>query len=252
MANWGYKVRTRNLYDPGSAKPYRISRSKIDLFMECPRCFYMDRRLGVPRPAGFPFNLNSLVDTLLKREFDHYRKLRQPHPLMKQHGVDAIPFEHPKLDQWRDALRRGVEHHDQATNLVITGGIDDVWINPREELIVVDYKATAKNGEVTIDAPWQISYKRQIEVYQWLFRRNGFQVSNTGYFVYCNGDTDRESFDSRIDFKVNLIPYNGNDDWVENATRDISGCLRGEHIPDPGPACDFCKYRAATRPVEDQ
>lgn len=146
MADWSYRVRTRNLYDPGSPKPFRISRSKIDLFLKCPRCFYQDRRLGVPRPAGFPFNLNSLVDTLLKREFDHYRKLRQPHPLMKQHGVDAIPFDHPKLDQWRDALRRGVKHHDQATNLVITGGIDDVWINPSEELIVVDYKATAKTA----------------------------------------------------------------------------------------------------------
>ncbi len=182
--------------------------------MECPRCFYLDRRLGVGRPAGFPFNLNSIVDTLLKREFDHYRKLRQPHPLMEQNGVDAIPFDHPKLDRWRDALHAGVEYHEAVTNLMMTGGIDDVWIDQDENLLVVDYKATAKNGEVGIDAPWQISYKRQIEVYQWLFRRNGFQVSNTGYFVYCNGDTSREAFEARIDFKINVIPYDGNEPWV--------------------------------------
>ncbi len=37
-------------------------------------------------------------------------------------------------------------------------------MNCPEELIVVDYKATAKNGDVCIDAPWQVGYKRQIEV----------------------------------------------------------------------------------------
>ncbi|MGH8248319.1 MAG: PD-(D/E)XK nuclease family protein, partial [Gammaproteobacteria bacterium] len=84
--------RTRNLYFPGSAKPFRLSRSKVELFVACPRCFYLDRRLGVAPPSGPPFNLNSAVDELLKREFDTYRKLSQPHPLMERSGVDAIPY----------------------------------------------------------------------------------------------------------------------------------------------------------------
>lgn len=152
----------------------------------------------------------------------------------------------PQLDRWRDALRAGVEYHHEDTNLMITGGIDDVWIDKDENLLVVDYKATAKNGEVGIDAPWQISYKRQIEVYQWLFRRNGFQVSNTGYFVYCNGDTDREEFDARIDFKVKLIPYLGNDGWIDQAVSDIHTCLKDDAVPDPGKDCDYCKYKMAS------
>ena len=65
--------RSRNIYDPKSDKPFKISRSKIDRFVECPRCFYVDRRLGTDRPPGFPFNINSAVDTLLKKEFDVYR-----------------------------------------------------------------------------------------------------------------------------------------------------------------------------------
>ena len=250
MADWSYKVRTRNLYDPAAPKPYRISRSKIDLFLECPRCFYMDRRLGVGRPPGFPFNLNSLVDTLLKREFDQYRQAGTPHPLMGSNGVDAVPYRHPDLDRWRDALRAGVEYHDPGTNLVITGGIDDVWINPAEELIVVDYKATAKNGEVSIDAPWQISYKRQLEVYQWLFRQNGYRVNDTGYFVYCNGDTSRPEFDARIDFKIKLIPYRGNDGWISKTIDELAACLGQDNLPAAGTDCDYCKYRIATAGVE--
>jgi len=31
--------RTRNVYDPACGKPYAVSRSKLDLFLECPRCF---------------------------------------------------------------------------------------------------------------------------------------------------------------------------------------------------------------------
>ena len=72
----GYKYnphRSRNLYDPKSKMPFKISRSKIDRFVECPRCFYIDRRLGTDRPPGFPFNINSAVDTLLKTEFDTHR-----------------------------------------------------------------------------------------------------------------------------------------------------------------------------------
>jgi hypothetical protein len=68
---------------------------------------------------------------------------------------------------------------------VITGGVDDMWINHQGEYIVVDYKATSKKTEVTLDADWQIGYKRQMEIYQWLFGKNGYKVSNTGYFVYC-------------------------------------------------------------------
>jgi hypothetical protein len=74
---------------------------------------------------------------------------------------------------------------------VITGGVDDMWVSPEGESIVVDYKATAKYTQVTLDADWQIGYRRQMEIYQWLFRKNGYKVSDTSYFVYCNGNTDK-------------------------------------------------------------
>ena len=62
-----YKGRRKTyLYIPGTLYPFRISRSKIDLFLNCPRCFYLDRRLGVAQPPGYPFSLNSAVDKLLK------------------------------------------------------------------------------------------------------------------------------------------------------------------------------------------
>lgn len=235
--------RARNLYDPSSKEPFRISRSKIDLFLNCPRCFYLDRRLGVGQPPGFPFALNSAVDKLLKKEFDLHRAARTKHPLMETYGVDAVPMAHEKIDQWRDSLGGGITYLHPDTNLIITGGIDDLWVTPKGELIIVDYKATAKDTEVNLDADWQIGYKRQMEVYQWLFRKNGYEVSRTGYFVYVNGRTDREAFDGRLEFDVKLIPYEGNDSWVEGAVRDIHACLGQSEIPPAGAECDYCAYR---------
>jgi len=78
-------------YQPAQDTPFRISRSKVDLFLNCPCCFYLDVRLGVKRPPGFPFNLNSAVDALLKKEFDHYRA-RVSRILCKRRLITAEAF----------------------------------------------------------------------------------------------------------------------------------------------------------------
>ena len=173
---------------------WRLSRSKIDLFVACPRCFYLDNKLGVARPKGYPFNLNSAVDKLLKKEFDTHRAAQSTHPLMKAYGLDAVPFAHPGMEGWRDSLKRGIQYRHPATGMLVSGGVDDVWITPQKELIIVDYKATAKDGEVNLDAEWQDGYKHQMEVYQWLLRGDGHKVSDTGYFVYANGISKKDGF----------------------------------------------------------
>lgn len=249
MSQYYNPKRTRNVYDPGEIKPFKVSRSKIDLFIECPRCFYLDRRLGVGRPPGFPFNLNSAVDTLLKKEFDVFRALGTPHPLMQKNDVDAVPFAHPDLDEWRENFK-GVQYTHTPTRFTVTGAVDDIWINSAGELIVVDYKSTAKNGVITLDEKWKDGYKRQMEVYQWLLRRNMFEVSDMGYFVYANGITKNDTFDNKLEFEVTLLPYTGNDAWVEDVLYDMYACLHNEEIPPPGPDCDHCAYREAARREE--
>lgn len=246
MSEYYKPHRTRNIYEPTPEKLFRLSRRKLDLFLECPRCFYFDRRLGVERPPGYPFNLNSAVDALLKREFDTHRAAGTVHPLCEALGLKLVPFRHEFIDEWRDSLRRGITHAVTGTNIVLTGGVDDVWVDPAtEELVIVDYKATSKNGEVSLDADWQIGYKRQMEIYQWLFRRNGFAVSDTGYFVYCNGRADGPTFDGRLDFDIKLIPYVGNDSWVEQAVREAHACLVSGEVPAPGEGCDYCGFVGA-------
>lgn len=243
-------ARAGSTFDPASKEPFRVSRSKIDQFIECQRCAYLDMRLGVKRPSMPSFTLNNAVDELLKREFDIHRAARTTHPLLKEYGLDAVPFDDPRMEEWRDALRRGIAYHHEPTNLLVRGGIDDVWETPTKELIIVDYKATSKKiGPKTEDDLYD-AYKRQVEIYQWLFRQNGFTVSPTAYFVYVNGKSDMNAFDGKLEFDIDLIPYTGSDTWVEPAIIDLKAMLVKDEIPAVGTSfgggpCEHCTYREA-------
>lgn len=242
MSDYYKAQRSRNLYEPTADKPFKLSRSKLDLFISCPRCFYLDRRLGVGRPPGFPFALNSAVDALLKQEFDLHRANNTQHPLLEKYGVDARPVAHKDLEVWR-ANFQGVQYLHEPTNLLITGAIDDLWQNSQQQYIVVDYKATAKAEPITaLDKDWHAGYKRQMEIYQWLLRQNGYDISSTGYFVYCNGKMDKQAFDARLEFDITLIPYEGHSDWVEGAITNAHACLNSKTAPSPASDCDYCAY----------
>jgi len=167
---------------------------------------------------------------------------------MKHYKVNAVPFAHPDLDRWRSNFD-GISYRVPRTNLELFGAIDDVWMKPKGELIIVDYKATSKEDAMTIDEEWQGGYKRQMEIYQWLFTSNGFKVDKRGYFVYCNGKTDRAAFDGKLEFDIELFPYDGDTSWVEKTVGEAYACLQSGKIPPLSADCDFCKYRKAAKEI---
>ncbi|HEX2792250.1 MAG TPA: PD-(D/E)XK nuclease family protein [Candidatus Paceibacterota bacterium] len=234
-ADWNY-----------GGRKWRLSRSKIELFNECPRCFYLDNKLGTARPRGPAFTLNIAVDALLKKEFDAHRVEKSAHPLMKQYGIDAVPFAHASMNTWRENFE-GIEFKHEATGFTISGAVDDIWVTPDGQLIVVDYKATSKDGTITTlsDSSWEGSYKRQMGVYQWLLRQNGFDVSPMGYFVYANAASDGKAFDAKLEFEVTVVPCEGDTGWIDDILPKIKEALDSDAIPPVGAACEFCPYREA-------
>lgn len=225
---------------------WRLSRSKIDLFVECPRCFYIDNKLGTARPRGPAFTLNVAVDELFKREFDMHRKAGTSHPIMKEYGIDAVPFAHKDIDTWRDNFA-GLEYVHEGTGLTVSGAVDDIWVKPDGSLIVVDYKSTSKPGTIKTlaDSSWEDQYRRQIGVYQWLLTQMGFTVDPVGYFVYANADGSREVFDNTLHFETTLVPCEGDTSWIEPTLEGIKACLDNDAFPPSSNTCEFCPYREA-------
>lgn len=219
--------------------------------MQCPRCFWLDARMKIKRPSGPPFNINKAIDELFKKEFDIHRAAGTQHPLQVKFKVAAKPYVHKDIDQWRHNFT-GVYTVHEPTKLHVFGAVDDVWVNDKDELIVVDYKATAKDKPVTDLGPvggWQDGYRRQMEIYQWLLRANGHKVSNTGYFVYATGDMNADGFNDVVQFTTHVFSHEGTDDWVDDTLKKMKECLDGE-MPEIGVAamggpCEFCTYARA-------
>jgi hypothetical protein len=221
----------------------QLSRSKIELFIECPRCLYLDVARGIPRPGGPPFTLNNAVDALMKAEFDRYRAAGEPHPLFATVGLDAVPLRHPDMDRWRHNFT-GVRWKDDVTGWTLFGAVDDLWQAPGGELIVADYKATAR-AETPGERHLYPSYRRQMDVYQFLVRRQGFEVSNRGWFVYTNGDGRAAEWGEKLCFRTNLVPYDGDDAWVLDVFRRAVATVEQATVPVAAEGCEFCAYVAS-------
>jgi RecB family exonuclease len=227
----------------------KLSRSKLELFTECQRCFWLDVKMGVKRPPGFPFTINNAIDFLLKAEFDVHREKGTKHAVMEKNNIDAIPFAHENLNKWRHNFT-GIQFEHKPTDFLVYGAVDDLWINPDGELMVVDYKATGAKQHQIYE-----SYGRQMEIYQWLLRQNGFDVSRTGYFVFAQVNKG-EGFGNgtaALAFDLYVEPYTAADDggesWIEHALLNAKKTYDKTTAPEATPTCDYCLYRAAAAKV---
>ena len=241
--------RHRWRFDSAREEPFEVSRSGIDMFIKCPACFWMKIVKGIKFPGMPGFLLNTATDTLLKKDFDKYRVIGKPHPLMEKHGLGhLVPFNHEDFETWTKSLQLGLRTLHEPTNFLIGGGLDDVWHDPiTDEIFIVDYKSTAGRRnedltalqEISLVGTYKETYKRQMDMYQWIMRQNGFNVSKTGYFVYVNGDQHfedgmlEEDVDKAImKFDVQLLSYEADDSWVNQTIIDLKSCLLQENCPD--------------------
>lgn len=237
-----------------SSRPFVLSRSKLELSIDCPRCFFLDRKQGISRVSGPAFTLNAAVDTLLKHEFDEYRLSQKPHPVCVEAGLKLVPANHPELTRWRGEVVRysGIQVTHKETGWIIDGLVDDVWQNESGELVVVDYKSTSKRSPVVFgSSQYHDAYKRQLEVYQWLLSMRGLPVSATAYILYANGKTSTGRFDQKLEFEMSLHPYQGDRSWVSDAIIEAQNLLNRDLPPEPSKQCEWCRYREKARHVEE-
>lgn len=218
----------------------KLSRSKLELFLDCPRCFWLDMKKGVKRPPPAPYTINTAIDGLLKKEFDVCRENGTAHYLIKKYNINAIPYKCKEINTWRQNFT-GIQFQHKPTDFLVFGAVDDVWINPSGELIVVDYKATGANQHQIYP-----QYKRQMEVYQWLFLQNGNKVSKTGYFLFAQVNKNNGFAEGKLSFDLTIEPLEGDSSWVEGALVKARSAMDGA-IPEANPECVYCQYTKNSR-----
>ena len=260
-------TRHRGVYKPEAEAPYELSRGKLENFIRCEACYWLDRVRGVKFPSIPAFLLNTNTDTLLKKDFDRFRG-KGPHPVMEAAGLSHLrPFAHENIEKWESSLHFGSSpgHFNTLhaeTNILFGGGIDDVWENTVTGLLhVVDYKSTSQQSkspaplDTSFIAPpadpdktdYKAGYRRQMEMYQWILRRKGFAVSDTGYFLYVDGQhanetgmiDERDPSQAWMRFTTAVMPYEGDDSWVEERLIAAKRTLGKDSCPEHSGSCEY-------------
>ncbi|MCL5875633.1 MAG: PD-(D/E)XK nuclease family protein [Candidatus Dependentiae bacterium] len=221
----------------------RISWSMVNLFFECPRCFYKMMVLGKKRPSLEQdlFTINNTVDSLLKSDFDTYRNRQIPHPLMAAYNIEAVPLANGILLQWRDFNQGGISVYHESSGFNLCGVLDDVWINDDGELIIVDYKVTSKDislGQRNVIP----THGRQLDMYAYILRAKGLPVHATGYCIYNTASKRQASFDQRVEFDSIIKPHAINGAWIEPAILDMYQCIAQKSMPLANRRCHYCAF----------
>jgi hypothetical protein len=228
---------------------------------------------GIKPPEMPSFTINTTTDILLKRDADAVRG-QSTLPLWEANGLGhLIPFEHEHLENWTNSMQFGqnatffnADHLE--SNIRFGGGLDDVFLNTQTgQLHVVDYKSTAQGTRspdnyekkpVSLDDPWKKAYKRQMDMYVWVLKNKGFDVSNTGYFVYVDAQhkdimgmlTDAtDAGKAWMQFDASIIAYEADPSWVGQTLSDIKQFVIEQktcpaHTPkgDNYSGCDLGRY----------
>tara|TARA_B100001175_G_scaffold218736_1_gene186070 strand:- start:436 stop:1206 length:771 start_codon:yes stop_codon:yes gene_type:complete len=240
-------------WSPNSEKPFKISRTKIELFCKCKRCFYREVRLGLRKPPMPSWAINSAIDGLLKKEMDECRKEDRAHGIFTENHLNLKPFNHDDIENWQNAFH-GIQYHDKKHNFLLYGGVDDVMIDEDGNLVVIDFKSTAKKSEINEAGDVYDNakpYKRQLEIYSFLLQnqKEGFNVSDTGYLMYYNGDASKPYLGKDMHFRRTLVKLPLSTDWIPKVIEEMYDCLHLDEAPPHNPECENCLYLKKTSEI---
>ncbi|MEM3374235.1 MAG: PD-(D/E)XK nuclease family protein [Candidatus Woesearchaeota archaeon] len=213
--------------------PYSLSPSTINLFLDCPKCFWLQFRKNIKRPEGIFPSLPSGIDRILKEHFDSYIEKNDIPPVLKKHNVDAKLFSNLELlNKWRDQ-KIGLSFTDNKGN-ILRGAVDNLLIKDNK-LIVLDYKT--RGYEVKNDT--HEHYRVQLDLYNFLLRKNGYETENYSYLLFYHPDKIVENV---FLFHTHLVKIDVNIKEAEKIWKDALKLL-DESMPNSSENCEYCKYR---------
>jgi len=217
-------------------KPIKLSPSSLNLYLECPHCFWLEKRRGIKRPPPYPYALNMAVDVLLKEEFDRYRAENKPHPLILAHKIPAKLFSNQNLlNQWRSNFA-GLRYFDSELEATIFGAVDDVLEFEDGKLAPMDYKSTGSAVATIYDR-----FQLQMDIYTYLLEKNGFLTPRKGYLAFYIVDKGN-GFGDRLPFRKELHEIDTNPSDVPEIFKEAVALLRREMPPPHSPDCKYGQW----------
>jgi len=217
-------------------RPINLSPNSINIYYECPLCFYLEKRIGVKRPQPYPYALNTAVDILLKEEFDKYRKKKELHPLLVAYNVPAKLFPNQKLlDEWRNNLK-GIRYYDSKLDATLFGAPDDILEFSEGKLAPLDYKSTGSKVPTIYDR-----FQLQMDIYTFLLEKNGYQTIRKGCLAFYIVDKEN-GFDGKLPFRKEIHIIDTDPSYVPKIFEEAVNFLRGPMPKEHSPDCQYGKW----------
>ena len=210
---------------------FKLSPSKLNLFLECPLCFWLNEQ-GVHRPAGpFP-SLPSGMDLAIKRYFDGYRAKGQLPPELKGKVEGKLFDDLNLLNVWRNN-RKGLSWTDDDGNILM-GAIDDCLIDGKN-FIVVDFKT--RGFELKEDSTSY--YQNQLDCYALLLEKNGMKHPGFAYLIYFIPLEIKEHGEVKFDIQIKKMHVDSQRalKTFNNALKLLKGKRPTKHSE-----CKFCAW----------
>lgn len=216
--------------------PLTLSRSQLNTFTECPRCFWLINRFGVKQPKSLPFALNNAIDGLLKKEFDQHRVAGTlPGICSALEGNAKLFTDSGQLQTWRNNFQ-GLRWTDPSSGHTLYGAVDDLLEFRDGSLAVVDYKSTGSAAPTIYP-----SYQLQMDVYTFLLQRLGYRTAPRSYFAFFLVVKD-DGFRGRLPFREALVDVTPQPDRVQQLLQDAVAVVQSGQEPASGAECDVCRW----------
>ncbi len=220
-------------------KELKISPKSLNLYFECPLCFWLEKNKGIKRPAPFPYELNLDVDEILKRDFDNYRKKGGQHPLLEANNIPAKLFQNQELlNDWRDNSN-GLGYYNKELRATLFGVPDDILDFGGGKLAPFDYKSTGKNIPKIYDR-----FQLQMDIYTYLLEQKGYSTPKKGVLAFYVVDKEN-NFEDKLPFRKEIHIIETDSSYIEKIFKEAVDFLRRPAPKHHSPECSFGNWLKA-------
>jgi hypothetical protein len=214
------------------APGFVLSPSTLKILRECPRCFWLQFREGVKRPAGIFPSLPSGMDRVLKEHFDSFRDRGEMPPELSELRGYKLFDDVPLLEVWRN-WRKGISWTDREGNRLY-GAVDNI-LQKGDKLVVLDYKTRG----FPLKEDTASYYQDQMDIYTFLLQKNGYKTEDYAFLLFYHPARVLKS--GEVVFHTDLVKRKVD---VKNAEKLFQKALRilAGGKPRASTECGYCAW----------
>lgn len=204
----------------------KLSPSSLNLFLECPRCFWLYLNKGLKRPSIPVATITTGLDKVVKEYFNLYRPKGILPPLLEGKVAGSLMRNFPNKG-W-------LEFTDTKIGARLGGYLDECLDLGNNLYAALDHKTRGSKPENTHPA-----HQFQMDIYTFLLEQNRFPTKRIAYLVYYIPKSVVS--EKNLEFEIVVSQVKTDPERAEEVFYAALNLLQ-KPIPLINNYCDFCKW----------